>query len=71
MKLIATATVTYTCEISEEEAQKIINYSEEEEVTLSYAAWKLYQQGEISLYDNSTESDFSTEDIEVEEEGAD
>jgi hypothetical protein len=68
MKLIATATVTYTCEISEEEVQKIINYAEEEEMPLSNAAWNLYQQGEIHLYDNSTESDFSTEDIEVEEE---
>lgn len=68
MKLIATATVTYACEISEEEAQKIVDYAEEIDMPLSYAAWTLYQKGELNLYDNSTESDFSTEDIEVEEE---
>lgn len=67
-----TATVRYWCTLSDEESKKVdelVRQSEEDPnnpfpYTLEEAVWALYHKGEISLYDDSTESDFSTERIE-------
>lgn len=67
-----TATVQYWCNLSDEDSEKVdelIRQSEEDPdnlfpYTLEEAVWALYHKGEISLYDDSTESDFSTERIE-------
>lgn len=64
LKVTTTATVTYTCWLSEEDSQKVIERADEEGEELTEAVAYLYDAGEISLYDDSTESDFSTESIE-------
>ena len=59
-----TATVTYTCHLNEEDTKKVCNYANKQGLTLRKAVAELYDDGEIDLYDNSTESDFSTESID-------
>lgn len=59
-----TASVMYTCELTEEDEEKVKAYAEENEVTLAYAVDMLYSSGEINLYKNSVESDFNTETID-------
>lgn len=65
-----TATVTYACFLTEEDSEKVINYADENELELTEAVAELYSSSEINLYYDSTESDFSTESIDmVTEEG--
>lgn len=59
-----TAMVQYTCELTAEDEEKVKAYAEENDVTLVYAVDVLYSMGEINLYKNSVESDFSTETID-------
>ena len=59
-----TATVQYTCELSEHDSEKVKEYAEENEVEWTEAVIELYNSGEIYLYRNSTESDFSTNSID-------
>jgi hypothetical protein len=63
MKVEVEAKVTYTCELSEEDEQTVREYAEERGVDFCTAVWICYAKNEIGLYDNSTESDFSTEEI--------
>lgn len=62
MALIAMveATVTYACQLSEEDEQKIRDYIGDTDLSIADAVIELYNAGEIDLYKNSTESDFST-----------
>lgn len=58
------ATVTYTCNLNEEDSQKVLDFLDENpDYDMTEAVDKLYSNGEINLYENSTESDFSTEEI--------
>ena len=59
-----TATVTYTCWLSEEDSQKVIDYADENGLDLKEAVAELYADSEIDLYNNSIDSDFSTESID-------
>lgn len=59
-----TATVTYVCNLSEEDTKKVCDYADEQGLTLREAVKELYADGKIDLYDDSTESDFSTESID-------
>jgi hypothetical protein len=59
-----TATVTYVCNLSEEDTKRVCDYAIEQGLTLREAVAELYAVGKIDLYDNSTESDFSTESID-------
>ena len=59
-----TASVMYTCELTEEDEEKVKAFAEENEVELAIAVWELYSVGEINLYKNSVESDFSTERVD-------
>ena len=59
-----TASVLYTCELTAEDEEKVKVFAEENDVELASAVWELYSVGEINLYKNSVESDFSTERIE-------
>ena len=70
MKVVTTATVTYCCELSEEDAQKVRDAQEERpEDTLEEIVWDLWVNGDIDLYQDSHDVDFSTEDIqEVEDD---
>ena len=62
MALIAMveATVTYACQLSEEDEQKIYDYIEDIDLSTADAIIELYNAGEIELYKDSTESDFCT-----------
>ena len=67
MIITTVATVQYACELSEEDAEKVRAVAGEDGDLIG-AVWELYTAGEINLYRNSTESDFSTESIlEVED----
>lgn len=58
------ATVTYTCWLNEEDSQKVLDFLKTNpHYDMTEAVTKLYEKGEINLYENSTESDFSTEEI--------
>lgn len=59
-----TATVTYVCNLSEEDTKKVCDYANEQGLTLQEAVADLYAEGKIDLYDSSTESDFCTESID-------
>jgi hypothetical protein len=71
LKVEAVGTVYYTCELSDEEEEKVINYVKNnsddfdyiDEETIMEAVRELWANGEIELYANSTESDYSTEEI--------
>lgn len=54
------ATVTYACWLNEEDEQKIRDYIGDTDLSTADAIMELYDAGEIDLYKNSTESDFST-----------
>ena len=60
-----TAIVTYTCYLTEEDSEKVINYADENGLELTEAVAELYGNSEINLYHESTESDFSTESIDM------
>lgn len=67
MKVMVVASVTYCCELSSEDQQKIeqaMELEENEDKSIEEIVMELYQSGEIDLYAESTESDFSTEEIE-------
>lgn len=63
MKVEVEAKVTYTCELSQEDEEIVRKYAEKLECDLELAVWHCYVNGTIHLYDNSVESDFSTEEI--------
>ena len=63
MKVEVEARVLYTCELSAEDEEIVRDYVEENGGDFSTAVWECYWNNEISLYYNSTESDFSTEEI--------
>lgn len=60
-----TATVICTCFLTEEDSEKVINYADENGLELTEAVAELYDNSEINLYYDSTESDFSTESIDM------
>ncbi len=72
LKVEAVATVTYTCELSDEDEKKVIKYIKNnpdefkfmtDEESILAAVDILYNDGKLDLYDDSVESDFSTEEI--------
>ena len=63
MKVEVEARVLYTCELSAEDEEIVRKYAEELECDLELAVWHCYVNGTINLYNNSVESDFSTEEI--------
>lgn len=71
-KVEAVATVYYTCSLSDEDGQKVLNYIKENpeefefisnEKKILKAVEKLSDDCEIELYDDSAESDFSTDEL--------
>ena len=57
------AAITYACKLSKEEEQKIREYIGDTDLNIEDAVIELYNKGEIALYKNATESDFSTNHI--------
>lgn len=71
-KVEAVATVYYTCSLSDEDGQKVLDYIKENPEEFRFMSDRkkilkaveiLSSDCEIELYDDSTESDFSTEEI--------
>lgn len=69
-KIEAVATVNYTCWLSDEDSQKVIDYIKENPEEFEFmtdkekiinAVEKLYEENEISPYNSSNEIDFATE----------
>ena len=63
MKVEVEARVLYTCELSVEDEEIVRDYVKENGGDFSTAVWECYCNHKINLYYNSTESDFSTEEI--------
>ena len=63
IKLQTEATVSYWCQLSEEDEQKVRDFAKENDVGLTYAVEELWMRDEIEIYRYSTKSDFSTEKI--------
>jgi hypothetical protein len=59
-----TARVSYTCQLTAEDEEKVKAFAEEKDVDLEVAVWELYSVGEIDLYEHSVESDFCTESVD-------
>lgn len=72
LKVEVVGTIHYTCELSDEDEEKVVNYIKNnpeefefmtEEESILAAVDILYNDSEIELYDNATESDYHTEEI--------
>lgn len=68
----AIARVNYTCTLTDKEEQLVLNYIKDNKEEFEFmtdknkiikAVNELYSDGEIELYEHSTETDFSTEEI--------
>ena len=67
MRVWVVASVTYCCELDDKDQQKIeevMELEENQDRTIEDIVMELYQDGEIDLYAESVESDFSTEEIQ-------
>lgn len=83
LKVEVIGRIYYTCELSDEDEKKVINYIKDNpeefefmnsEEAITSAVNILYGDNEIDLYKNATESDYLTEEInwsEFEERSAD
>lgn len=83
LKVEVVGTIYYTCELSDEEEEKVVNYIKDNPEEFEFMDSKeailsavniLYGDSEIELYNNATESDYLTEEInwsEFEERSAD
>jgi hypothetical protein len=65
IKIRTIATVEYTCWLTENDEQRVRVYAEETEIDIEEAVQELYAKGEIQIYQDSTESDFTTETVEL------
>lgn len=63
-----TATVQYVCYLRNEDAEMVREYAERENCSLEQAVTALYDGGDIDLYYDSNDADFSTESIDCVEE---
>jgi hypothetical protein len=64
MKVEAKALVTYTCELTKEDEQKVLIYAKENEVSLDEAIKDLWENEEIDVYGyRQTESDCETQEV--------
>lgn len=72
LKVEAVGTIYYTCELSDEDEEKVVNYIKDNPEEFEFMTEKesilaavdiLYRDCEIDLYNDYTESDYSTEEI--------
>lgn len=65
MIVTTTATVQYVCYLTDEEGQKVLEYAKAHaDMSLADAVDELWAQGEVDLYRECAEADFSTESID-------
>lgn len=69
IKVVTTATVVTTCYLSNEDEEKVKAFMEENKCDLEDAVKELFWNNELDIYTHSTESDFSTENIDLITEG--
>lgn len=55
--------VTYACYFDGEREEMIKQYAEENDVDIETAIWSLYQSGNLDIYRDYNESDYSTEGV--------
>lgn len=72
LKIEAVVTTWFTCNLTDEEEKKVVDYIKEnpdefefmnKKAAIAKAVEILYENDEINLYDNAIESDFSTDEI--------
>lgn len=72
LKVEAVGTIYYTCELSDEEEKKVIDYIKDNPEDFEFMNSKqaivaavdiLYRDSEIELYSDAIEGDYSTEEI--------
>lgn len=71
LKVEAVGTIYYTCELSDEDEEKVVRYIKDnpeefdymDEDTIMEAVRILWGKGEIELYENAIESDYMTDEI--------
>ena len=71
LKVEAVGTIYYTCELSDKDEEKVVRYIKDnpeefdymDEDTIMEAVRILWDKGEIELYENAIESDYSTEEV--------
>lgn len=72
LKIEVVGRICYTCVLSDKDEEKVVNYIRDNpeefefmdnEEAISAAVNILYADSEIELYNNATESDYSTEEV--------
>lgn len=72
LKVEVIGRICYTCELSDEDEKKVVDYIKDNPEEFEFMTEKesivaavdiLYNDNEIDLYGNATESDYSTEEI--------
>ena len=68
IRVETTAEVITTCILTDEDEEKVKTFMEENDCDLEDAVKELFWNNELNIYDQSTESDFHTESIDLVEE---
>ena len=64
MVVYVSGSAVYRCRLTDEDAQKVRQYAEENDTTFEDAVRLLYDRDEINLYYDCEESDYYTEKVE-------
>lgn len=65
MDITVTAEVTYICTLDNDRAELVMRHAKENDMTLEEAVWDLqFNSGDPEMYDDSVESDFSTQSVD-------
>ena len=65
MNITVTAEVTYTCTLDNDRSELVMRHAKENDMTLEEAVWDLqFNGGDLEMYDDSVESDFSTQSVD-------
>ena len=65
IKVETTAEVITTCYLTDKDEKEVRNFMEKHNCDLEYAVNMLFWTNKLDIYNNSTESDFHTESIDL------
>lgn len=65
IKVETTAEVITTCYLTDEDEEKVRAFIEENQCDLEDAVKELFWSNKLDIYNNSTESDFHTQSIDL------
>ena len=68
IRIETTAEVITTCILTDEDEEKVKTFMEENQCDLEDAVKELFWDNKLNIYDQSTESDFHTQSIDLVEE---